>query len=66
MGDGSDERFVVENLSGTSYGIISSNGFYGKVVVPTGTDYTTMKSRNIAANTSLSTPADGNIFLVYT
>ena len=66
LGDGSDERFVVENLSGTSYGIISSNGFYGKVVVPTGTDYTTMKSRNIAANTSLSTPANGNIFLVYT
>lgn len=34
--------------------------------IPTGTDYTTQKARNIAANTSLSTPANGNIFLVYT
>lgn len=36
------------------------------IVSPTATDYTTQKARNIAANTSLSTPANGNIFLVYT
>lgn len=37
-----------------------------KVTAPTGTDYTTVRTRNIAANTSLSTPANGNVFLVYT
>lgn len=38
----------------------------GGIVVASNTEYTTYKARNIAANTSLSKPADGNIFLVYT
>ena len=44
----------------------TNKSYMDKLVVGTNTDYTTQKARNIAANTSLSTPANGNIFLVYT
>ena len=35
------------------------------ITTPIGTDYTTKRARNVGANTSLSTPGNGEVWLVY-
>lgn len=65
-GSGTTSITILTNASTLWNNDGTKKSYFDSIVVGSDTNYATAKTRNVAANTSLSTPTNGDIFLVYT